>query len=164
MARRAKKTRDEGELKIGIQGFVRTLAVDAKTGKVLAERKTKNVVVDGGRDEIIRLISTTLSGTKITHLGLGTGTTAVNVTQTNLVASTGARAALLTGSLLTPGTVQYTASFDTAFASGSVPLCEVGLFNSSSSGTMFARALFGTITKTSEMTLAFTYQLNFTTG
>jgi hypothetical protein len=29
---------------------------------------------------------------------------------------------------------------------------------------MFARAKFGTINKTSEMTLAFTYQLNFTTG
>jgi hypothetical protein len=78
MARRAKKTRDESELRIGVQGFVRALAVDARTGKVLAERKTKNIVVDGGRNEIIRLISNNgvTAGGKISHLELGTGTQA----------------------------------------------------------------------------------------
>lgn len=164
MARRAKKTRDESELKIGVQGFVRALAVDARTGKVLAERKTKNVVVDGGRNEIIRLISANgvTAGGKISHLELGIGTSSANVTDTALATATGNRATVA-GSLLTNGTVQYTCSFDTAFATGAA-LQEVGLFNSSSAGTMFARAKFGTINKTSEMTLAFTYQLNFTTG
>ncbi len=162
MARRAKKTRDNGEVLIGVQGFVRALTMDARTGKVIAERKTKNVVVNGGRDEIIKLISTGLSATKISHLGLGVGTTAIDVSHTNLATSAGARGSVV-ATLSSPGTVQYTASFDTAFANGSA-LCEVGLFNSSTTGTMFARALFGTINKTNEMTLAFTYQLNFTTG
>ena len=76
MARRAKKARGD-ECLIGVQGFVRALAVDAKTGKVIAERKTKNMVVSAGRDAIINLISTGLSGTKIQYMGLGVGTTAV---------------------------------------------------------------------------------------
>lgn len=167
MTRRRKTNRkkDQSETMMSIRGFVRALATDVRTGKVVSDQTFHNIVTSNGRDEIIRMISSfqTPGNTKqISFLGLGTGTTTASSNDTILGASTSPRAALITATLLSPGTVQYTASF--AATDVNAALCEVGLFNSSSGGTLFAHANFGTINKTTDMTLAFTYQLNFQTA
>lgn len=144
---------------VRMRGFIRAVARD-ENGDVVSERRTANMVVDNGRSEIMKLIATSGGGNRISHAGVGTSSATVTNTNTDLAVATGARVAV------TPSLNVGTADFTFSFASTDVntTLREVGLFASSSGGTLFARAVHGDIVKTTAMTLAYTYQLQLSTN
>jgi len=149
----------EVEVKLRARGFARILAFDAD-GNLLGERRSSNMVTDAGRTQIMKLISAGQGGTAISHGGVGTGSGATATNTTALVSETGTRKAVSYG--LTGGTADYTWSYATSEVNAS--LQEVGLFNSSSSGTLFARAPHSAINKDNTMTLAYTYELQLQTA
>lgn len=171
---------DEG---FKVRGFVRAVAIDVKTGAVLAERETRNQVTNGGLNLIAKQITldmTPVTGDAIDFADVGTsasGFASIDVYSKSQLASrvTNGGAAAANERIAVSGTTsainssgitcQYTWSYDTNQANnaGTATLNEVGLFNRSvtTAGTMAARATFGDITKNTDVQVSFTYQLRF---
>ena len=167
-----------------VRGFIRAVAIDRRTGEVLAERETRNQVTNGGLQLIAKQITldmTPVTGDAIDFADVGTSATGFASTDVysksqlaSRVTNGGAAAANeriavsgTTSAIASSGiTCQYTWSYDTnqAINGGTAVLNEVGLFNRSvtTAGTMMARATFGDISKNSDVQVSFTYQLRFT--
>jgi hypothetical protein len=132
-----------------------TVKVICRIGKrVVATHEFPNKVTDLGATLFALLISG--SGTKPTHMGIGTDYTAAAAGDTVLGAQV-ARVALVA---TTPGTklVQWTVTFAAGVATGT--LREIGLFNASSGGTMSNRAVFSTpLVKTADMSIDVVWQM-----
>jgi hypothetical protein len=113
----------------------------SKNGTVV--REIDNLVVTSGKN----LVAANLAGgsTTVTHMGIGTGSTAAAAGDTTL-GSESARAALGTsGGTVSGAVVTFEATFAAGTATGA--LTEAGLFTASSAGTMLARTVFATINK-----------------
>ena len=127
-------------------------------GKIVDRFQQHNLVVTAGRNLLRDLLNNT-SPAGLTHVAIGTGTTAVNAAQTALV--TEVFRDVITQRLTDVGQLTVTLYLSTSSANGST-LAEVGLFNASSSGTMYARVvLASTIAKTSAIAVTFTWTLTF---
>lgn len=108
-----------------------------KNGQLV--RVVPNLVVNGG----IALTASLLvgSGTAPSHAAIGTGTTEPQVTDTALAAEYARGSA--SRSLTTTAVTDDTAVFEREFSfTEEVSITESGLFNASSSGTLFSRATF----------------------
>lgn len=96
----------------------------------------------------------------MTHLAIGTGTTAAAGTQTALVTES-ARVALTSTTqvttTITNDAIQYLATFNPGV--GTAAITEAGLFNASSAGTMLARTVFPVINKGANDTLSITWKI-----
>jgi hypothetical protein len=106
----------------------------------------ENLVTSAGLTHIANsLIGTT---TPVSHMAIGSGTTAADVSQTTLVTEI-ERLALGSSALITTNiandTVQYTAVFGAGVATGVIT--EAGLFNAATEGTMTNRIVFNEINK-----------------
>ena len=112
-------------------------------GQVVEERDVPNLVVTTGKYHIAsKIVATTNSPASMTHMGIGTGTSAAAVGDTTLT-QTG-RVALSSSSVLN-NTITYTATFPAGTGDGAIT--EAGIFNASSSGTMLCRTVFPTVNK-----------------
>lgn len=122
-----------------------------------------NTVVTAGRRWVFENIYSggPASAQVLSHLAVGTSTTAP-ATSDSALGNESLRIAIgtFTTSNLTSSTpnMRFEASFATNQAN--TTLGEVGLFNSSSSGTLFARATFSTIDKTTSNTLSISYTVS----
>lgn len=130
---------------------------DAATGAELSRQVQHNLVVNAG----LNLIRDLLDGDAvagITHFAVGTGAAAVAAGDTTL--STEVFRAAVTSR--TSNAQQLVVSY--YLASGSAngnTLTNAGLFNSASSGTMFARVKFASsVVKTSSIAVTFTWTIN----
>lgn len=104
----------------------------------------KNLVVSTGLNFIVSRMKDT-SQSAMTHMELGTGTTAAANADTALQAAiTGSRQGL--GSTTVSGNqITYVASFAAGVGTGAVT--EAGLFNAGSGGTMACRTVFPVVNK-----------------
>ena len=131
---------------------------DAQTGKVIRTIHEHNLVVNAGKD----LLRDFLYGdavTGLTHFGVGNGTTAPALAQTNLTGTSTYRFAIL--SLIeTPQQLQTVHILGTGDANGE-NLTECGLFTAFTSGTMYARATHTLVAKTAAMTITYTWNLKW---
>lgn len=124
---------------------------------------TPNTVVTVGRRWVLENIYSggAASAQVLSHLAVGTGTTAPATSDTALGSET-LRIAIgtFTTSNLTSSTpnLRFEASFATNQAN--TTLGEVGIFNSSASGTLFSRSTMTTIDKTTSNTLSISYVLS----
>ena len=129
-----------------------------KTGKVKLERKVDNLVVNTGLAYIAsRMKDTTKS--VMSHMGVGSGTTAAAATQTDLVSILGSREALDSTSISGSNNekVVYVSSFEAGDATGAVT--EAGLFNASSGGDMLCRTVFSVVNKAADDTMSITWTI-----
>lgn len=132
-------------------------------GNVVEKRAIQNTVVTVGRRWVLQQLETVDQQTAqtISHLAVGTSTTAPATGDTAL-ASENTRKAIGTFSTTNltsnPPSWQAQVSFNTNEAN--TTLGEVGLFQSSSGGTLFARATFATINKTTSNTLSISYTIS----
>ena len=127
-------------------------------GRLLDQFAQHNLVVTSGLNLLRDLLNNT-APTALTHVALGTGTTAVNTAQTALV--TEVYRDVITQRTTGTGQLVVTLYLGTTQGNGNT-LAEVGLFNASSSGTMYARVLLAsTIAKTSAIAVTFTWTLTF---
>ena len=145
-------------------GSLHILVMDAE-GNVKHDTVVPNTVVNGGKAFIAQslLKTTTNSPAAMTHMALGTGTTAVTGAQAALVAETGTRAAVTpTNTTVTVAndTAQYVATFAAGNATGAIT--EAGIFNASSGGTMLCRTVFAVINKDVNDNMTITWRIQIT--
>jgi hypothetical protein len=126
-----------------------------KAGNVKDTRTVKNLVVDSG----LVFIASRMTGTSkavMSHMALGSSTTAAAAGQTALVSQLGSREALdsttLTGS---NKAVAYVSSFEAGDGTGAVT--EAGIFNASSGGDMLCRTVFSVVNKGADDTMSITW-------
>ena len=135
-----------GELKI---------VVTDKNGKVKEERTEKNLVVTTGLVYIAARMTDTNSPTDMSHMAVGTSSTAAAASQTALGAEN-ARVALTGGEgAPSTNTIVYTASFPAGTGTGA--LTEAAVLNASSSGTMLCRTVFSTVNKGADDSVTITW-------
>ncbi len=126
-----------------------------KDGNVKEERTERNLVVTTGLTYIASRMKDA-SATAMTHMGLGSGTTAAAAGQTDLVTLLGARETL-DSTTASSNTIVYVASFEAGDATGAVT--EAGIFNASSGGTMLCRTKFNVVNKGADDTMNVTWTI-----
>ena len=107
-------------------------------------RETDNLVVTAGKEWVTARMKDT--STVMTHMGIGTGTTAAVIANTDLETVTGARLALtVSGGTPVANVITYAATFPAGAHTAAIT--EAGIFTAVTSGTMLARTVFATVNK-----------------
>lgn len=132
-----------GDLKIVVTG---------PDGKVKEEQEFKNLVVTTGKNYIASRMKDA-TATAMSHMAIGTGTTAAAAGDTTLGTEAGRVA--LTSTTVTTNSVAYVATFPAGTGTGAIT--EAGIFNASSSGTLLCRTVFSVINKGAADTLGITW-------
>lgn len=128
-----------------------------RLGPTVATETIHNLFVTAGRNWVRDALNNDASLTGMTHLAVGTGTTAADPAQTSLVTEVFRGALTATEKAEGKLTVElYLSSVD---ANGHT-LAEAGAFNAAAAGTMFGRAVHTGKPKTVDY--AFTYSWEFT--
>ena len=131
------------------------VAIHDESGKQKENFTIPNLVVDTGLAYIASRMKDA-TATAMTHMAVGTGTTATAGGQTALVTQLGSRVAL-TSTTVTANSTAYVASFGPGVATGA--LTEAGIYNASTSGTMLCRTVFAVINKGASDTMTITWTI-----
>jgi len=134
-----------------------------ENGNVKEEHHVPNVVTDVG----LQFITERMIGTGqavMSHMEVGTNSTAAAVTDTALGAAVAASRTSLTSSnqatsSSTDDSIEYICTFPAGTGTGA--LTEAGIFNAASGGTMLCRTVFSTVNKgaADAMTITWTVTL-----
>ena len=92
----------------------------------------------------------------MSHMGLGSGTTAADADDTSLESQLGSRE-VLDSDHVSGSTITYTSSFEAGDATGGVT--EAAIFNAASGGTMLCRTVFAVVNKASDDSLQISWQI-----
>ena len=125
-------------------------------GNIKDQREVDNLVVDAGLDYIASRMKDA-TATAMSHMALGSDTTAAAAGDTDLESVLGSREAL-DSTTVTDNTVQYISSFEAGDGTGAVT--EAGIFNASTSGTMLCRTVFDVVNKGANDTLSITWTIS----
>ena len=136
---------------IKVTGELR-ITVTNPEGNIKQEVVIPNLVVTVGKNFIASRMKDA-TATAMTHMAIGSGTTAAAVGDTTLGTELGRVA--LTSTTVTTNNVAYVATFPAGTGTGAVT--EAGLFNASSSGTLLCRTVFSVINKGAADTLGITW-------
>jgi len=139
---------------IKLRGDV-ALVLRDKNGNVKSEQKVKNLIVDTGLNFICDRMKD--DETAMTHMALGSGTTAAAAGDTSLESQLGSRVAL-TSSTVTNNQIVYVAEFSAG--SGTGPVTEAGIFNASTGGTMLCRVKFDVVNKSADDVLSINWTIS----
>ena len=134
------------------------ITVKDKDGNVKEKRHEENLVVSSG----LNFICDRMEGTSeavMSHMGLGSGTTAAAAGDTDLGTLVGSREAL-DSTTVSSNTITYVASFEAGDATGTIT--EAGIFNASTAGTMLCRVVFPAIGKQADDTMSVTWVITLT--
>jgi len=129
-----------------------------KNGNVKDSREINNLVVSSGLEFICSRMAGTSAGV-MSHMALGSDTTAAAAGQTDLLSILGAREAL-DSSTASNNTITYVSSFEAGEGTGAVT--EAGVFNAASSGTMLCRTVFAVVNKAADDTMSVTWTITLT--
>jgi hypothetical protein len=140
----------------GVLGQVSITRMNAN-GVVLEKIFVPNLVVDVGKNYIAsRMVGAT--PTVMTHMALGSGSTAPVGANTTLVSELGR--VVLSASSATTNVVTYTATFPAGTATGAIQ--EAAILNASSAGTMLCRTTFSVINKGASDIIAVSWSVSIT--
>lgn len=128
------------------------LTLTRPDGHVKHEVIIPNLVVTTGKNYIASRIKDA-SATAMTHMAIGTGSTAAAASDTALGSEAGRVA--LTSTTVSTNNIAYVATF--AAGTGTGAITEAGILNASSSGTLLCRTVFSVINKGSADTLGITW-------
>ena len=142
--------------KLKLRGDV-SIVLKNDDGSVKDSRTIKNLVVNDGLNFIVSRMKDTTQGA-MSHMAVGSSTTAAAAGQTDLVSILGSREALDSTAVST-NTITYVSSFEAGEGTGAVT--EAGIFNASSGGDMLCRTVFSVVNKqaTDSMTITWTITL-----
>ena len=130
------------------------LVLTDENGNIKQEEEVKNLVVTAGKGFIASRMKDA-TATAMTHMEVGTSSTAAAVGDTTLTAAVASSRTLLTSTTVTTNSVAYVCSFPAGTGTGA--LTEAGLFNAASAGTMLCRTVFSVINKGAADTLGITW-------
>lgn len=154
---------------IKLRGYVELALYDAQLNELervkapLLERRSHNAVVTTGRAWVLKQIisSDMVTSHNLSHMAVGTGTSAPATSDTALQSeATRLSVGTFTTSNLTSNPPSWQAAISLNTNVGNTTLGEVGIFNSSSGGTMLCRATFATLNKTTSNTLGISYTVS----
>lgn len=137
---------------ISCVGNVKIKVLD-QDGKVKEERDLKNLVVSTGLNYICSRMKDA-TATAMSHMAIGTGTTAAAAGDTALGTQLDIQS--LTSTTVSTNTIAYVASFGTGLTGA---VTESGIFNAASAGTMLCRVVFSAVNLSSTDTLQVTWTL-----
>jgi hypothetical protein len=135
-----------------------SLVLRGADGQVKETREIKNLVVNAGLAYVIsRMVGTAKA--VMSHMALGSGTTAAASGNTDMESILGSREALDSTTISGSNNekVVYVASFEAGDATGAVT--EAGIFNASSSGDMLCRTVFAVVNKGANDSLQVTWTI-----
>ena len=133
------------------------IVVTAEDGTVKQCESVKNLVVTSGKGYVASRMKDT-SASVMSHMAIGTGTTAAAAGNTALV-SESARVAL-TSTTVNNNDVVYVATFPAGTPSSAAAVTEAAIFNASSGGTMLCRTVFSVISKGTSDALSITWTVS----
>jgi len=122
----------------------------AINGKVVQE--VDNLVVTTGKNFVASRMKDA-TATAMSHMAIGTGTTAAAAGDTAL--GTEAARQALTSTTVTTNEVAYVASF--AAGTGTGAITEAGLLNAASGGTLLCRTVFSVVNKGADDSMTVTW-------
>lgn len=128
-----------------------------QNGNLKEEQTVKNLVVDDGLEHIADRLGASSPATRMSHMEVGTGTTAPAAGNTALETAIASSRVSLTTQTVSTNTVEYVGDFPAGTGTGAVT--EAGVFNASSSGTMLCRTTFSVVNKGAADTLKITWTL-----
>ena len=132
-----------------------TYVLKDENGKVKEKGTMPNLIVTAGKQFIADQLSTTPGATKMTHMAVGTGTTAAAAGDTTLETESDRNA--VTSS--TDSGAVLTVVGDWAAGDGTGAITEAGIFNAGSNGTMLCRSVFSAINKGAGDTLSLSWAI-----
>lgn len=141
---------------LGILANVRVQLFD-NDGKLKAERRGHNLVVNAGLAHIADQLSASPSQNAMSHMGVGTGVAAAAAGDTALGTQLDRNA--LDSATDSGAVVTYVATW--AAGDGTGAITEYGIFNAATDGTMLARYVDDVINKGASDTLVVTWTLTF---
>jgi len=127
------------------------LTLTDENGNLKQRQEIKNLVVTAGLNYISSKIVT--SATNMSHMAVGTGSTAASAGQTALVTELDRNT--FSGVSASNGVCTFNAQWAAGDATGAIT--EAGIFNASSGGTMLCRTKFDTVNKAAGDSLAITW-------
>ncbi len=146
-----------------LRGSYEIVLRNALDNSIVDRRLIKNTVVTAGRRWVLQQINSSgiVTSQSISYGAVGTSTTAPATSDTAL-GSEATRVAInsFVTSNLTSNPPSWEANISFATNQANTTLGEVGMFNSSSGGTMLARATYATLNKTTSNTLSISYTLS----
>jgi len=136
------------------------IVVKDSNGAVKQEREVDNLVVGAGLDWISGRMADTGGDhtipTAMSHMAIGSGTTAADADDTDIESILGSREEL-DSTTVTDNTVQYISSFEAGDGTGAVT--EAGIFNAATGGTMLCRTVFSEVNKDANDTMTITWTI-----
>ena len=126
-------------------------------GEIKQKFTVPNLVVQTGRNYIAHRMTGT-GNTAMSHMAIGTSSTAAALTNTTLGTET-ARVAL-TSATTAANVVTYVATFNPGTPSAANAVVEAGIFNASSNGELLCRTVFDVVNKGTLDTLSITWTLS----
>lgn len=126
-----------------------------ENGQIKHEQEIKNLVVTTGKNFIASRMKDA-TATAMSHMAIGTGTTAAAVGDTTLGTEVGRVA--LTSTTVTTNNVAYVATFPAGTGTGAIT--EAGILNAASAGTLLCRTVFSVINKGAADTLGITWTVS----
>ena len=145
-----------------LRGAIR-MALSDLNGNILLEKSFNNLAVTQGRSWVLGQLESVniVTSQTISYLAIGSSTVAPTTGDTALNAEI-VRNAIGTfiTSTLTANPPNFSAVVSFATNQGNTTLAEVGLFNSSSGGTMLAHATFSSFVKATSNILNITYTIS----
>lgn len=135
------------------------IVVKDEHGSVKQELTVDNLVVDVGLAYIASRMKDA-TATAMTHMELGTGSTAAAAGNTTLETIISGSRTALTSTTVTSNAVAYVASFAAGTGTGAVT--EAGILNAASGGTLLCRTVFSTVNKgaSDSMTITWTVTIS----
>jgi hypothetical protein len=131
----------------------------ALTGALIIEKnnvvvaEVENLVVTAGKNWVADRMND--ANTVMTHMALGTGTTAAAAGNTTLVTELDRNA--LTSTTVSTNTIAYAATW--AAGDGTGAITEAGIFDAASSGDMLARTVFSVVNKAASDSITITWTI-----
>jgi len=149
-----------------------TIRLEDRTGRTVREQRSRNRIVTTGRRLVAEFFSGEFAGpgpTQVSHMAVGTGSTAATDADAALEAQRGDRNPIsnVTVTEVSDGTVQrIRVSLRAVFDFGDVndpgvPLREAGVFTADAGGVMYNRVVFEPVTKTNAFRLTLFWDIDF---
>ena len=135
-----------------------SLVLRGADGQIKETREIKNLVVNAGLAYVIsRMVGTAKA--VMSHMALGSGTTAAAAGNTDMESILGSREALDSTTISGSNNekVVYVSSFEPGDATGAVT--EAGIFNASTAGDMLCRTVFAVVNKSANDSLTVTWTI-----
>lgn len=134
-------------------------------GKVVGDSgwKKNQITNDGFNDYLCKALGAVSGSKQVSHLALGTGGVPA-ASDTTLAGEVQKRQAVTAATSSSSKTVRFTGTFSSAnsFVTATANVSNIGLFNSSSTGTLFAGNTFASSAVATNQNVNATYDIIFT--